>query len=416
MRAISALPGADAVRKIASTWNSPSRWILLLGLAILLLVVAGLVGFILRFQKASTPAQPPAFYAPPDPLPAGNPGAIIRSEPLPDSLPEGAQAFRVMYLSTGVDGEPVAVTGTIVARRDPGDTPRPVIAWAHGTTGIFPQCGVSHTTDPYQQTPIIERMLSEGYVVAITDYPGLGTPGVHPYMVGPIEAASVLDSVRAARQLNVNAGDRFAVWGASQGGHAALWTAQTAAEYAPELTLVGAAASAPATDLGRIVESKLSDKAGGIFLGYVFRAWSALYPEANLDAIIKPEMRQQFEAMVQPCFTTPAAFLKVGDIVPPDQYLSVDILKTEPWASLMAQNTPRGPIDVPLLIAHGTADPLIPIELSEAEAARRCADGEDVQFARFPGSVHDAREDTALMILGWVEDRFAGRPTGANCE
>jgi hypothetical protein len=38
-----------------------------------------------------------------------------------------------------------------------------------------------------------------------------------------------------------------------------------------------------------------------------------------------------------------------------------------------------------------------------------------VQFARFPGSVHDAREDTALMILGWVGDRFAGRPTGSNC-
>jgi pimeloyl-ACP methyl ester carboxylesterase len=182
------------------------------------------------------------------------------------------------------------------------------------------------------------------------------------------------------------------------------------------LTLVGVAASAPATDLRRIVESKLGDKAGGIFLGYVFRAWSALYPGANLDDIIKPEMRQKFEAIVQPCFTAPAAFLKeMGNITPPNEYLSVDILNTEPWATLLEQNTPRGPINVPILIAHGTADPLIPIELSEAEAARRCAEDEDVQFARYPGSVHDAREDTAVMILGWVMDRFAGRPTGSNC-
>jgi acetyl esterase/lipase len=404
-----------SVKAIANMWNSPNRWILLLGLAIIALVIAGLLIFFLRFRKASTPAEPSAFYTPPDPLPAGKPGTVIRSEPLAAALPEGAQAYRVMYLTTGLDGKPIPVTGTIVAPQGKGEAPRPVIAWAHGTTGIFPQCGVSHTEDPYQQTPVIERMLNEGYVVAITDYPGLGTPGVHPYLVGPVEATSVLDSVRAARQLDVNAGDRFAVWGASQGGHASLWTAQTAAEYAPELKLVGAAASAPATDLARIVASKLEDKAGGIFAGYVFRAWSEWFPGASLDAIIKPEMRAQFESMVKPCFTAPAAFLKVGDILPPNQYLSVDILKTEPWATLMAQNTPRGPIDVPILIAHGTADPLIPIELSEAEAARRCAAGEDVQFARFPGSVHDAREDTALMILGWVGDRFAGRPTGSNC-
>jgi pimeloyl-ACP methyl ester carboxylesterase len=359
---------------------------------------------------------PSAFYTPPEVLPEGKPGTIIRSEALPDSLPEGAQAYRVMYLSTGLNGEPIAVTGTIIAPAGESDTPRPVLAWSHGTTGIFPECGVSHTSDPYQQTPIIDRMINEGFVVAITDYPGLSTPGIHPYLAGPVEATTVIDSVRAARNLNVSAGDRFAVWGASQGGHAALWTGQTAPQYAPELALLGVAASAPATNLPGIVESKLADKAGGIFLGYVFRSWSEIFPDANLDDIIKPEMRQQFEAMVKPCFTAPAAFLTIGDIIPPNQYLSVDILNTEPWATLFEENTPRGSINVPIIIAHGTADPLIPIEMSEQEAARRCSAGEDVQFTRYPGSVHDAREDTAVMILGWVMDRFAGRPTSSNCE
>jgi acetyl esterase/lipase len=401
---------------LRNTWNSPNRWTLLLALAILILAIVGIASFIVRFQQASTPIQPSAFYMPPNVLPEGKPGTIIRSEPLPDSLPEGAQAYRIMYLSTGMNGEPTAVTGTVVAPAGDSAAPRPVIAWAHGTTGIFPECGVSHTTDPYQQTPIIDRMVDEGFVVTITDYPGLSTPGIHPYLVGQVEANSVLDSVRAARQLNVSAGDRFVVWGASQGGHASLWTAQTAPEYAPELTLLGAAASAPATDLGEIIGSKLDDKVGGIFLGYVFRSWNELYPDANLDDIIKPEMRKQFEAMVKPCFTAPAAFLTVGDLLTPHQYLSVDILHTEPWATLVEQNSPRGPISVPILIAHGTADPLIPLELSVAEAARRCDEGEDVQFARYPGSVHDAREDTAVMILGWVLDRFAGRPTGSNCD
>lgn len=380
--------------------------------------IGAAVTFLVRYHRAATPQTPSSFYTPPQPLPQGKPGTIIRREPLPSNLPEGAQAWRVMYLSTDLQGQPIAITGAVVAPNGTGVEPRNIIAWAHGTTGIRPECGVSHTSDPYQQTPAIERMLAEGFVVTITDYPGLGTPGIHPYMVGPVAAQSVLDSVRAARHIaEINAGDEFVVWGASQGGNSALWTAQMAKAYAPELKLLGAAASAPAINLRDIAEFNLDKPGGGIFLGYVFAAWDAVYPEADLDAIIKPEERATFDRMIEPCFTAPAGFLPIiNNLRTPAQYLSVDILKTEPWSTLFEENTPSGPIEVPILIAHGTADPLIPVELSEAEAMRRCEAGEDVQFARYPGSSHDAREDTAVHILGWVVDRFAGRPTSSNCQ
>lgn len=404
--------------KIVRTWQSPNRWILLLAAAMTVGVMGAAVMFLVTYYRAAIPQTPSSFYQPPQPLPQNQPGSIIRKEPLPSNLPEGAQAWRVMYVSTDLEGNPIAVTGTVVAPTGTRNPPRNVIAWAHGTTGIRPECGVSHTTDPYQQTPAIERMLAEGFVVTITDYPGLGTPGIHPYMVGSVAAQSVLDSVRAARHIpEVSAGDEFVVWGASQGGNSALWTAQMAKAYAPELKLLGAAASAPAINLREIAAFNLDKPGGGIFLGYVFAAWDAVYPEANLDAIIKPEERATFERMIEPCFTAPAGFLPViKTLRTPEQYLSVDILKTEPWSTLFEENIPRGPIDVPILIAHGTVDPLIPIELSEAEALRRCKAGEDVQFARYPGSSHDAREDTAIYILGWTVDRFAGRPTSSNCQ
>ena len=96
-------------------------------------------------------------------------------------------------------------------------------------------------------------MLDRGFVIAATDYAGLGGQGMHPYLIGLSEARAVLDSVRAARQLpDAAAGDRFAVWGHSQGGHAALFTGEQAASYAPELKLVGVAAAAPATYLGEL--------------------------------------------------------------------------------------------------------------------------------------------------------------------
>jgi alpha-beta hydrolase superfamily lysophospholipase len=403
--------------RVINLWNSPHRWVILLAAALAGAGLAAAIALAFRLYRAAVPETPSAFYTPPAPLPQGEPGTLLRQEASLRQLPERAQAWWVMYLSRDLDGEAIAVTGTVVAPAGPSAAPRPVIAWAHGTTGLRPACGVSHTRDPYQQTPAIEKMLAAGYVVAITDYPGLGTPGVHPYMVGPVAAQAVLDSVRAARQIpEVSAGDRFVVWGASQGGNSALWTAQLAADYAPELKLLGAAASAPALDLPGIAAFNLDKPAGGIFLGMVFAAWASVYPEADLDRIIKPEERASFDRMVEPCFTAPVGFLLAKDhIRTPQQYLSVDILNTEPWPALFEANSPRAPIDVPMVIAHGTDDPLIPLALSEAEAARRCEAGEDVQLARFPGSSHDAREDTAGYILGWVGDRFADRPTASNC-
>ncbi len=78
--------------------------------------------------------------------------------------------------------------------------------------------------------------------------PGLGTAGPHPYLVGLSEARAVLDSVRAAREIaGAGASDRFAVWGHSQGGQAALFSGLIADTYAPELRLAGVAAAVPAS-------------------------------------------------------------------------------------------------------------------------------------------------------------------------
>lgn len=387
------------------------RWLRWLALIVVLLVIAAAV----LFWRAATPIAPSAFYTPPDPLPEGAPGTVIRSEAITNGVPEGADAWRILYLSTGLDGEPIAVSGLVIAPEGSSASPRPVVAWANGTVGVLPECGTSHTNNPFVQIPEMARMIAEGYVITATDYPGRGTPGIHPYLVGPIAAHSVLDSVRAARQLDVNAGDRFVVWGRSQGGHSSLWTAQSASEYAPELTLIGAAASAPAIDLAGIFDWGLDRRIGAIVISQALYAWGDVYPSFNLDELIEPEMRAQFERVARTCVTTPLAFLTVGGIPVPSDYLTVDPLTTEPYRTIIAENTPIGQIDVPLLIAHGTGDTLIPFEGSEAEAARRCAQGENVQLVRYPGVQHDATNESAIMTIGWIGDRFAGRPTGSNC-
>src|SRR4029079_13844509 len=94
--------------------------------------------------------------------------------------------------------------------------------------------------------------VGEGWTFVATDYEGLGTPGVHPYLVGLSEARGVLDIVRSAQQLptsGVSADSPVMIFGHSQGGGAALFAAEQAATWAPELHVVGTAAGAPAGDL-----------------------------------------------------------------------------------------------------------------------------------------------------------------------
>jgi hypothetical protein len=204
---------------------------------------------------------------------SGKPGSIIRVWPLEGGGPSGAgsTAFRILYRSTGLDGEPIAVSGAIFI--PPGAAPaggRNVIAWAHPTSGVVEACAPS-------LMPNLAGTIW-GLAVVATDYPGLGTPGVHPYLIGVSEGRAVLDSVRAARDLpNAGASNRFVTWGHSQGGHASLYTGELAASYAPDLKLLGVAAAAPATYLIELFDADKSSPAGKELTAMALYAWSELY-------------------------------------------------------------------------------------------------------------------------------------------
>ncbi len=174
-----------------------------------------------------------------------SPGRLIRAEAMPDA-PEGARAYRILYWSTGLDGKPVEVSGVVIAPRGaPQPGGRPVIAWAHPTTGVISRCAPSLARVFFGSVQGLRAMLDRGYVVAATDYPGLGTPEVHPYLVGTSEAHAALNSVRAAQQIPEAARrSTFRAYGAiRRAGRRLCSPASRPARYAPELKLVGVAAA-----------------------------------------------------------------------------------------------------------------------------------------------------------------------------
>ena len=94
---------------------------------------------------------------------------------------------------------------------------------------------------------------SQGVRVVVTDYVGMGTPGLHTYMNRLDQAHAVLDAARATRTLVGEDGGTFGkvgFYGHSQGGGAAAAAAEEMSSYAPDLDIAGAYASAPARRAG----------------------------------------------------------------------------------------------------------------------------------------------------------------------
>ena len=233
------------------------------------------------------------FYDVPRPLPPGPPGRIIKVRRLLGA-PNGATAWRVMYHSRDVTGADIAVSGIVVGPNGPGPRGgRPVVSWGHPTTGAAKRCAPSVGFDPFALIEGLKRLLSAGYVVAASDYPGMGASGPASYLIGESEGNSVLDAARAARHIDgAHAGDRLLLWGHSQGGQAALFAAQRAPDYAPELQLAAVAVAAPAVELGALLRDDIGNDSGVTLGAYAFDAFQRVYgaedPSASLSQILTP--------------------------------------------------------------------------------------------------------------------------------
>ena len=344
-------------------------------------------------------------------------GQVLRVWPLAGGSPANTRAYRILYRSTAPNGEPIPVTGSIIFAETKRRSPRRVIAWAHPTTGVADKCAPSLL--PWNFIQGLEEMLARDYVVVSTDYPGLGTPGMHPYLIGHSEARAVLDAVRAARWIrDAYAGKAFAVWGHSQGGHAALFTGQIARAYAPDLRLVGVAAAAPATYLAKLFEA--DNKAGGgtDLTAMTLISWSQVF-KLSLNDLVDPNQLGTVEKVADDCIQTPSEFLQIDRDAAPlvSGFLKADPTKVQPWRSIMDRNTPgRARVGAPVFIAQGTADTTVYPSITRSFVSHLCRQGTPVRFSEYSGVSHTfIGRDAAGEAIAWMSDRFAGRPPPNNC-
>jgi hypothetical protein len=391
-----------------------------------------------------------AFYTPPDPLPPGEPGDLIRTEPSRLVLePSGALGMimadgtRIMYHSNDARGNPVAVTGTYFEPHNPWPHPgpRPLIVYGPGTQGQGDQCAPSRQFNqgihwaPYldiafnYEELFVATMVARGFAIVMTDYEGLGTPGLHTYVSRASQGHAMLDAARAAKRLpetSLEPGGPVAFWGYSQGGGAAASAAEMAQGYAPEVDVVGTYAGAPPADLKALFPFADGSMLVGV-VGYALNSVMTAYPEheAAIRSTLTPRGADMLFKVQDQCIAETISKFMFRHLQP---YFNQDIrrlVEQEPFKSLFdEQKLGRFKPNAPVLINANRFDPLVPWAPAMQLGRDWCAQGADVEARtnEQPPFLNKAVINHALPMLvdgepamQWIADRFKGVPTASNC-
>jgi pimeloyl-ACP methyl ester carboxylesterase len=351
--------------------------------------------------KVRTGPAGDAFYTPPSPLPSGAHGALIWARKLSGeaALKSAGKNWLVLYRSVGVDGKSIAVSGTVSLPK--GKAPKngwPVISYDHGTTGIADQCAPSkdatdnpaHLYNSYVY-PLLNRWLKAGFAVVRTDYQGLGTPGVHEYLVGTAEGRSTLDIARAARKLDSRVSGRLAIAGHSQGGHAALWGAALAAKWTPELKLRGTVAFAPASHVSELTSliRSVTSPGGGLSgeASLVVRGLDTFKPGLALQSLFTDKLAALYPETLSKCLPQLGQSDSVGGLAPSEFFK--DNADLNPAIAALDKSDPENlKIKTPLDVEQGSADTTVMPGLTDDLVKQLRGRGAKVNYKRYANTSH----------------------------
>lgn len=397
-------------------------------------------------------------------LPAVQPGdklgKLIKVEQIETAV-QNAQAWKIAYVSSDLQGNKTLVTGIIVSPL--GAAPangRAVVAWAHGTTGTAQTCGPSQLLNPAQPLnqyylmngnswsdfgiPAIDAFIKAGYVVVSTDYQGLGGGGKHQYTVSVTQAQDVINSIRAATQLEkTGAGSKAIVYGWSQGGGATI-TAAGLSDYVQNgdtvnnnIQLIGFVAMAP-YDIAAVLPDNIKtvqqatmylQKLSTIFSANVFNfthyvqnLWGmvAAFPELKLDDVLTPEgVNVVNDVMQRKCMHVASDTINFAYSKTYKTLLKKNINNALAWVESNKKSSvpPVKPM-APVIIYWGTDDTTVPPLMGKLYYEQMCKLGGNITRVQLPGKQsHFTTPGSAEpFYVKWIADRFAGVEAENGCK
>lgn len=399
------------------------------------------------------------FYANTEKLnPVGQPfGKVLASEEVHSTVP-GSRAWRIAYVSSDPAGRRTVVTGLIAVPQGAAPSSgRPLLAWAHGTTGTARRCGPSQDAQPAQPLnqyllptgttwsdvglPAMATFLRKGYVIVATDYQGLGGPGQHQYAQPVSNGMDVINALRAARDFKpAAAGERAVVYGWSQGGGATigaagLGTYAQAGDGVAPLTILGFVAMAP-EDIGIEMSDQITTEAeavaaiqafnqqmgGNAFnfthLSMLYWGLAAAQPELKLADLFRGDAVDQVNSIMErKCVHELSASFSYSY---GNSYQSM--LKPVPsnalaWVKGIKRLSPGLKPMAPVVIYWGNRDTVVPPVMHQLYFQAACSRGATMSRIQLPGNqTHFSTPGAAEpYYVQWIADRFADQPLTNGC-
>lgn len=353
-----------------------------------------------------------AFYTGPVPLPLGEPGALIYLEALSDA--SAGRVYRVLYHSRSVLGDDpdVAVSGTMwVPETPPPEGGYAIVSFGHGNDGSADICANSRPEIPDQMWYAHEmnRFLAEGYVVAYTDYEGLGTPGPFMFAVPDSSARSILDAARAARDLlGPAASDRVIMYGHSLGAGAALAAGEQAAGYAPELDVRGVVALEGGIHLSDEGWSEAVRELPSRNFMQAVSSFSAAYPGIRPRDFLTAEALSDLPLLETRCDLDMVFDRTLGEAV------TMDPNDIPAWAAaIQATNIKTAPLPTFLIFAEleGPQN----VEAAHELAAALCEQSDAVMLETYEADHMSVLETSWPDVDAWMTARFGDAQPVGNC-
>ncbi|GAC1645454.1 MAG: lipase family protein [Mycobacterium sp.] len=354
------------------------------------------------------------------------PGSLVDARPLTDSAAlqaANASAVRVTYRSTSGAGQPTQVSGVVAV--PPGKPPKggwPIVSFAHSLTGLDMKCAPSIAKEFGGYASAIVTLLGRGYVVAVSDYQGLGIKGFdHNALDWTTLGNNIIDIVRAARRVDPDTSTNWAADGGGQGGLAAWAAAERARDYGAGLNMVGAVSLSPFADLSPLAD--LANK-GTLtqmqhrLLMVLLQNIAAAKPGFDLDAYRSGVAKDQWDVLIDCAPNDPgtarkyASSVKADDLRPRDDAAAQalhDILS----AAALPGNS--GAAAVPVLVVYTTDDTLVPAAGVARALKNGCAKGDPIVVMKEIGDTTTTNYQVIQTSLSWLRSRFDGEKPSDVC-
>ena len=374
-----------------------------------------------RENYVDGPVSSDPFYDPPADSTTASPGTIFRIDNDIDAskylIPPGTALTRILYQSINFADVPTPISAFILwpytATPQP-DGGYPVVAWAHGTSGLTPSSAPSKMKNLWQHFLGPYQLALQGYVVVATDYAGLGVSKrvngesiQHEYLVASAHANDVVYSVQAARQAYPELSKDWVAVGHSQGG-GAVWAVAERQVHSPVDGYLGAVPIAPVT---RIIDisGPLLDVLGTVIAPSV----KATNPDFSLSNIVTPEGIAALDLMHKTGAHLSTTVGLLNTVTQSNKRLLKENWKSNPHVQNFQSQTATGrkPFAGPMLVIFGEADIRLSAEVctSTVEETAKLHPEAKLTYVLLPEITHTPALNASQRIwMDWIAERFRG--------